>query len=528
MDKKELLNFCIEKKIVLDNDLLNLFSQFEDLNSIKDFIESLKKVTQKNFITRNVLTSNKEVIKNVLLSSSNENLRELTIKLGLNLEISAKTLDSSMNFSSEKPKVKITSSYNVPPKNFEVKDFVKHFRSRFDEMKKLLEGNSSLESLVSINKITYSKQNVSIIGMVYHKSITKNKNIILEVEDFTGKAKLLINRDKTELYEKADNLPLDAVLGFKCSGNKDILFVNDIILPESHLALRKKAPVEEYAAFIGDFHFGSKNFMKKEFLKFIDYLNGNFKEDAISKKIKYLFLVGDIVTGVGNYPDQEKDLEIKDLESQFSGLAEILSTIRKDIQIIISPGNHDGVRLMEPQPLFDEKYAWSLYELENVILVGNPSYVNIGEKKDFLGFDVLIYHGFSYPYYANNISKLTVEKSMNSPEKIMEYLLTYRHLAPTHGSVQYYPSEKDNHLIRKIPDIFVSGHTHKSGVFYSNNILLVSISSWESLTPYQEKFGNEPDHCKVPLINLKTRAIKILDFEESNNENSEKGEEDGD
>ena len=34
------------------------------------------------------------------------------------------------------------------------------------------------------------------------------------------------------------------------------------------------------------------------------------------------------------------------------------------------------------------------------------------------------------------------------------------------------------------------------------------------MTPYQEKFGNEPDHCKVPMLNLKTRAIKLLDFEE--------------
>ena len=54
---------------------------------------------------------------------------------------------------------------------------------------------------------------------------------------------------------------------------------------------------------------------------------------------------------------------------------------------------------------------------------------------------------------------------------------------------------------------------------YYNNILLVSTSCWEAMTPYQEKFGNMPDHCKVPLINLKTRAIKILDFEEKENKN---------
>ena len=43
--------------------------------------------------------------------------------------------------------------------------------------------------------------------------------------------------------------------------------------------------------------------------------------------------------------------------------------------------------------------------------------------------------------------------------------------------------------------------------------MLVSVSSWESMTPYQEKFGNVPDHCKVPVFNLKTREVKVLDFE---------------
>ena len=67
--------------------------------------------------------------------------------------------------------------------------------------------------------------------------------------------------------------------------------------------------------------------------------------------------------------------------------------------------------------------------------------------------------------------------------------------------------------MREIPDIIVFGHTHKSGVSYKDNILYVSVSTWEGMTGYQEKLGNEPDYCKVPMLNLKTRAVKILDFE---------------
>jgi len=201
------------------------------------------------------------------------------------------------------------------------------------------------------------------------------------------------------------------------------------------------------------------------------------------------------------------------LEEQNIKIAELLKKIRKDIQIVICPGNHEGVRLMEPQPIFDEKYAWPLYEMENVILTENPSMINIGTKGNFSGFNILLYHGFSYPFYASTVPKLLKDKAMNSPDEIMKYLLKNRHLAPTHNSVQSFPHEKDPHLIRAAPDILFSGHTHKSAVSYYNNILVISSSSWEGKTAYQEKFGNEPDHCKVPLLNLKTRAIKILDFE---------------
>ncbi|GAJ02932.1 unnamed protein product, partial [marine sediment metagenome] len=85
--------------------------------------------------------------------------------------------------------------------------------------------------------------------------------------------------------------------------------------------------------------------------------------------------------------------------------------------------------------ILDEKYAWPLYNLKNVILTGNPTYVNIGTKKNFSGFDVLTYHGFSYVFYANNIPSL-IEKGLDAPEKVMAYLLKNRHLAPTHTSVQ--------------------------------------------------------------------------------------------
>jgi DNA polymerase II small subunit len=529
MDAKQILKFCLEKGLLVDKDVLNLFNETNDTEFVKLIIEKIKSCTKQNIITKNIFYENKEKVNDFFYELPKENQRELEnlkIKLGLSIEISREKQKLPENLQKDEVKiskenedinekdVKVLSSVPVSNKKIEVQDFVTSLKNRFIEMRGFLQNHSELENLISIGKMAGSRQRISIIGIIYDKSVTKNKNILFEVEDTTGKIKVLINKDKKEMYEKAENVALDSVIGFRGSGNGEIFFADDIIYPDTSLPERKNSTAEEYALFAGDLHFGSKRFMRENFLKFVDYLNGGVPGDNEYKKIKYLFFVGDIVTGVGNYPNQEKDLEVLDLEEQFLQLSELLGKIRKDIKIIISPGNHDGVRLMEPQPFLDEKYAWPLYEMENVVITPNPCYVNIGEKKDFSGFNVLTYHGFSYPYYANNIPSLIQKKAMNCPEEIMKYLLKNRHLAPSHASTQYYPLEKDGLVIREIPDIFVSAHTHKCGVAYYNNILVISISCWELMSPYQEKFGNIPDHCKVPMFNLKTRKIKILDFED--------------
>ncbi len=520
MDSKEILRFCFENGLLVDNEILNLFSETKDIESVKLIINQIKNKTNKKVLTKNVIIDNRDQVTSILSSLSEEkqkSFESLKIKLGLSIEISKevsieKEREKDLEIK-EISKVRVSPRMPVANKKLEVKDFVKYFKSRLSFMSSALQERADLDNLVSINKISGNRQGISIIGIVSDKRVTKNKNILFEVEDLTGKIKVLINQNKPELLEKAEEIVLDSVIGIKGSGNNEIIFANDVVFPDSSLPLRKKGDKEECALFIGDLHFGSKLFLKENFLKFIDYLGGKVPYTPEVAKIKYLFLVGDIVTGVGNYPNQEKDLEIKDLEDQFSELAKLLDQIPKHIEIIISPGNHDGVRIMEPQPVFDEKYAWSLYQLENVTFIENPSMVNIGGGEMFSGFDVLSYHGFSFPYYANNVPSLIIKNGMNCPEEIMKYLLKNRHLAPTHASTQYYPHEEDKLFIKKIPDIFVSAHTHKCGVSYYNNILLISVSCWEAMTPYQEKFGNVPDHCKVPMFNLKTREVKILDFE---------------
>lgn len=517
MESKDILKFCMKQGLLVDGDVLALLSQVNDLGAAKIIIENIKEQTQKKVITKEVFFDKKNILKifSDVPKENWEKIEKLKIKLGLNIEISKGI--SSKNTISEPIKnnlgVKVLSKSINGGKKYVVGDFVQHFRNRYNFLKKTLQDRVELKNLVSINKIASRGYGASIIGMISTRNITKNKNLIFDVEDPTGKIKVLVNKNKEAVYNLAKNLPLDGVVGFIGSGNSEIFFVNDIIIPDAKIPEKKRSPEEEYALFIADIQVGSKLFLEENFKKFIDYLNGGVPNTPEVSKIKYLFLVGDVVEGVGVFPKQEKELTITDLEAQFSKLAFWLSKIRKDITIIISPGNHDGVRLMEPQPIFDEKFAWPLFNLENVVLTGNPATVNIGKKPSFSGFNVLLYHGFSYPYYANTIPSLIEEgDGLNSPEKIMIYLLKHRHLAPTHESTQSVPTEEDGLLIDPVPDIFVSGHTHKMAAIYYNNILIISAATWEAQNKFQERMGNKPDFCKIPLLNLKTREIKILDF----------------
>src|SRR3989344_617944 len=523
MDNKEIIQFCMEKGILLDKYLFTVFSESDeiDLEVTKSIIEKIGQQTKKRVITKNLFFENKDKLDkifNTFPKESQGKIEKLKIKLGLSLEISKEMVDKKIDISSKsgvmgkdnsslilKGKGKFNNDFfnnvkvnfydTVSGKKLEVNDFVKYFRNRYNEISNVRRDRGELNNLISINKISGNSQSVSIIGMVLNKRVTKNKNLIIELEDLTGKINVLINVNKPELMEKGEEVALDSVIGVKGFGSREILFLNDIIFPDSIITERKKSPFEEFALFTGDLHIGANNFMESNFLKFIKYLNGDVAGTNYDEimKIKYLFIVGDLIAGVGIYPGQENDLNIPDVEEQYSKAAELLAKIRGDITIILSPGNHDALRIMQPQPILDEKFAWPIYELKNVMLTGNPSLINIGQKNkdglNFNGFNVLTYHGYSFHYYANNINYLMKQKAAHSPEKIMSYLLKNRHLAPTHSSTLYFPGEVDPLFIKEIPDIFFSGHTHKSALTYYKNILVISSSCWERKTAFQEKMG---------------------------------------
>lgn len=523
--EENILKLFIEKGFLLDKEMFNFLNELKDEEIANEILNKIAFISNEKLITKSLVGHNLEKIKSVLVELDNEK-KKIVEKFFVNICVSVEVKKETEIIpkkredepSKTRPLIKILSSPVILAKKIEVKDFVKHFRNRYTFLKEILQQRKELEGLISIDKIIGNNRNFSIIGIVTSKKITKNKNLLLEVEDLTGKARLLINQNREDVYKKSKEILLDDIIGFKVSGSRDFLFVNDLFYPDSFLAEKHVADKEVYALFISDLHLGSMHFLESNFLRFIDWLNGkncDEQQKEILKKIKYLFVLGDSVDGAGIYPGQEKDLKIKDIKEQYEKLAEFYKKIPNHISIIQCAGQHDAVRVAVPQPQIGEDFAKSLTKIDNLYLVSNPSLVEIEGNEDKSGIKVLMYHGAGViPYIINEIEELRLDHAQSTPAKAIKHLLLRRHLAPSHAGFVYIPNmEEDNLVIKEVPDIITTGDMHRLDIDKYNGVLIICNSCWQTQTAFEEKVGNQPDYCKVPVLNLKTREVKILDFE---------------
>ncbi|MBD3318586.1 hypothetical protein GF342_01620 [Candidatus Woesearchaeota archaeon] len=416
--------------------------------------------------------------------------------------------------------VSITQEYEFEKENYAVQDFTQHFITRFRALENMLKGRQELKGLTSIRRAAQKseRETVSLIGMVYEKSLTKNGNIILVLEDLSGFIKVIISTNSPCFAEAQDTM-LDEVIGIVGSAGNNVVFANSLIVPDVPLATEiKKSPDEAYAVVAADPQVGSKLFIEQQFNNFIEWTRGNYgttQEREIAAKTGYILIPGDVIEGVGIFPRQEEELDITDVYEQYKTLATYLARIPRDKHIIICTGNHDACRIAEPQPRIYKDLAPDLYALPNCHLVTNPSIVTIHKHRDFAGFTILFYHGFSYSYYCDQVQSIKDSGLPISDRTgiIMKYLLRRRHLAPSYGSTRAVPNPaQDCLVIQQVPDFFISGHIHKAVVTNYRGVNIICGSCFQSGSAYQEKFGHIPVPGQVPLINLKTRKVSMLEF----------------
>jgi len=262
----QILKYCIEKGILLDKEVLDLLSRIENFEIAKEILEKINLVSREKMITKSFFTRNVDKVREALIDikGGEKTVERIYINLGVNLEIrKERIIEEERKEKKEegflKNNLNIISSKTNVAKKLEVGDFIKYFRNRFTKMKSFLQDRTELPNLISINKI-YGNKQASIIGMVSDKRQTKNKNILLEMEDLTGKIAVLINQNKQEVFDKAKDVMLDDVIGIRGGGSRDIFFANDLIFPEASVPEKKKLDLDEQAAFISDMHVGSRTF----------------------------------------------------------------------------------------------------------------------------------------------------------------------------------------------------------------------------------------------------------------------------
>lgn len=395
----------------------------------------------------------------------------------------------------------------------EYMQFVQYFRDRYSRLSEIIRGRINARPIESLKRRSFRRggdggsEEISIIGMVSDISNTTNGHKILSLEDPTGSFPILIRNSDKELFELASRIILDEVIGATGPITTDgsLMLATKLIQPDAPNSVQRRTGSHGKAILISDVHVGSSQFLKDSWLDFLDFLKGESDSEImreLAASVRYLVVAGDLVDGVGIYPDQEKELDILDVYDQYRKAAEYFREIPEHIRIIISPGNHDAVRQAEPQPALPESIQADFPQ--NVIFVGNPALVELD------GLRILIYHGRSIDDLVATIPGISYQE----PAGAVLEMLKRRHLAPTYGSrVSISPEKKDYFVIDPVPDIIHTGHVHTLGVQRYKNVLLVNSGTWQDQTEFQKRVNLIPVTARVPIVDLEDLDVKILAFD---------------
>ncbi|MEE6210672.1 DNA-directed DNA polymerase II small subunit [Salarchaeum sp. III] len=383
----------------------------------------------------------------------------------------------------------------------EYTDFVSVFRDRYDRLSSKLRGRVNHRPTNALESMGGGSE-AAIVGMVNDIRSTASGHWLIELEDTNGVFPALVMKDR-DIAAHVDELLLDEVIAVEGSLAQDggILFVDSMHFPDVPRTYKPNtADRHVQAALISDVHVGSQEFADYAWESFARWLH---TEEA--EHVEYLLIAGDMVEGVGVYPDQDDELDIVDIYEQYEAFAEKLKQVPGDMEIVMIPGNHDAVRLAEPQPAFDEELR-DIMSAHDARITGNPSVVTVE------GVNVLMYHGVSIDEVIAEHPSESV--SYEDPHRAMEQLLKKRHVAPQFGGrLRVAPEKEDYLVIDDVPDVFHTGHVHKLGVGTYNNVRLVNSGCWQEQTAFQKSVNIDPDVATAPILDLDTLDVTVRKFE---------------
>jgi DNA polymerase II small subunit len=395
-----------------------------------------------------------------------------------------------------------------------VADFTEYFNDRLHKLREFVRSGQSsrlsgmMKSIDSLKQYANGKE-VTVIGMVYDKAITKNGHVLLTLEDETGIVKVLFPKPDRqggrnfELFTNATKLINDEVVAVRAKiAGQDFVIASELALPDIPVHSRKATEEDVAVGFMSDVHVGSKLFMGKQFNRFLEWINGGLDyRREIAEKLKYITVSGDLVDGIGVYPNQERELAIDDIYKQYKEMFELFSKVPEYVELFLLTGNHDAVRRAEPQPeLLSEFYKD--FKLSNIHLVSNPGYITVH------GLRILGYHGTSLDSIIQGIPGCSYTK----PEGAMIEVLKRRHLSPIYGDNPIVPSKTDAMVIDQVPDILHMGHLHKNGYAEHHGTLIVNSGTWQGRTGFQVRMGHVPTPAIMPVYETKSMRLDEVNF----------------
>ncbi|PSP73101.1 DNA polymerase II [Halobacteriales archaeon QS_3_64_16] len=379
-------------------------------------------------------------------------------------------------------------------------DFVRVFRDRYERLSRLLRPRVKHRPIEAIRSMPGGAE-VAIVGLISDIRSTRNGHRLVELEDTTGTFPCLFVTGK-EVSERIDELLYDEAIAIEgtLSDDAGICFVDELYFPDvPRTNGPSRADRHVRAALVSDVHVGSQEFRADAWSHFADWLGS---EEA--ERVEYLLLAGDMVEGVGVYPGQDEELDVLDIYEQYELFSEYLKEVPGDVEIVMIPGNHDAVRLAEPQPGFEDDLR-EIMSAHDARVTSNPSLVTIE------GVSVLMYHGVSLDEV---IAELPEEKaSYDHPHRAMTQLLKKRHVAPQYGGhTRLAPEDRDYLVMDDVPDVFHTGHVHKLGYGKHRNVLSINSGCWQDQTAFQKRVNIEPDVGYAPIVDLDTLDLTIQKF----------------
>jgi len=419
--------------------------------------------------------------------------------------------------------MKITSNYKIlfdPSSELnsatDEHDYVELFRSRYAKLLRILNMRSDASRIRKIHTIKheYNKkptvnrlveqnlrsgesQSLFVAGLLMSRKQNK-KMMEIVIDDMSGALSIGIASD--ELREQVSKLVLDQMIMVEIGNTQKVgqnFIIKSITSPDIPDHVPNKSLSDSYVVLISDLHVGSKYFMQTEFKRFISWLSS---DDEVAKKVKFLCVAGDVIDGIGIFPNQDKEINEFDSRKQFLHAMDLLYEIPKSIQVFIIPGNHDIGRRALPQVSLS---GFVDNIPNNIHMLGNPSLIELN------GVKLLMFHGQSLDDIIATIPGL----SYSNPIDAMKILLKARHLSPMYGyRTPIAPEKEDMLVINEVPDIFHVGHIHIIGVERYRSTLLVNSGAWQAQTNYQQTMGIIPTPGIAVFVNLSTLHPFQKDF----------------